>query len=458
MSTMQPEVLDECARRELPILDVLPYMLLAIATGLAIGIDHGDGGKLIVDLGASALAAVWMLWFVTLHPAWVERRVLMGVFFTGFVVISAVLVLNDPVYGFFSWTGYIWIYRVLHDNWRIPGLLAVATITGTSQHGGLPGADAGSWISWVAIIALNCFVAGAVAWMTAVRDQQHALRVEAIEELTETNAKLEASMRENAGLHEQLLAGAREAGVLDERQRMAGEIHDTLAQGLVGIITQLEAAAHGGKDARRHADIALELARDSLAEARRSVQALAPAQLDRARLADALAEVAAKWSALTGVAANTTTTGTPMRVRPEIEVALLRTAQEALANVAQHARANTVAITLSYMDDVVSLDVCDDGVGIGGTVAASTGGEAPSSDSGGFGLIAMRQRVEGLGGALAVESDPSRGTTVAANIPVIPAEGDGLGESPPPGPRPPARERISRRGLPVAPPVHADAR
>jgi signal transduction histidine kinase len=253
------------------------------------------------------------------------------------------------------------------------GLLTVATITGTSQHGGPPSATASSRISWVAIVALNCFAAGGVAWVTSLRDQQHEQRVKAIEDLTEANAKLEASMRENAGLHEQLLAGAREGGVLDERQRMAREIHDTLAQGLVGIITQLEAAARGGRDSQRRSGVALELARDSLAEARRSVQALAPAELDQVRLPDAL------------------------------------------ANVAKHAGAGAVALTLSYMDDVVSLDVRDDGVGFDPDACPS----AP--DGGGFGLTAMRQRVEGLSGSLAVESEPGSGTTIAASIPVIPA-------------------------------------
>ncbi len=260
------------------------------------------------------------------------------------------------------------------------------------------------------------------------------MRAKMVEELTDANAKLEASMRENAGLHEQLLAGAREAGVLDERQRMAREIHDTLAQGLVGIITQLEAAAPGGTAAQRHTDAALELARESLAEARRSVQALAPAQLEEVRLPDALAAVGARWSGLTGVVTRTTTTGTPLAIRPEVEVALLRTAQEALANVAKHARARTVALTLSYMHDVVSLDVRDDGVGFAAPTDASAEAPvtapvkapptapptvpAPAGANGGFGLTAMRQRIEQLGGELAVESEPGGGTTIAASIPV----------------------------------------
>ena len=348
-------------------------MLLVISTAMAVGIDHGDRTRVIVDIVGAAVAAVWMLWFVTLHPKWQQRRVLMGIFFAGLMAISAVLVLNSPIYGFFSWTGYIWIYRALDGRWRIVGLVAVATVTGTSQHGGLPGPSAGSWITWVVIVALNCFVYSAIAWIIAVRDQEHELRAQALADLTEANARLEASMRENAGLHEQLLAGAREAGVLDERQRMAREIHDTLAQGLVGIITQLEAAAHGGAAAERHTDMALQLARESLAQARRSVQALAPAELEEVRLPEALGAVATRWSALSGVDASTTTTGAPVQMRPEIEVALLRTAQEALANVAKHARAGRVAVTLSYMHDVVSLDVSDDGVGFRPTAPSPSG-------------------------------------------------------------------------------------
>lgn len=412
MGASQAEHLDHWDRRALPLLNLMPYALLVISTALAVGIDHGTSEKLIVDLAGSALSALWMLWPIALRPDWDKRPALLGVFFAGLGVLAAVLVLNDPVYGFYSWTGYLWVFRLLEGNWRLPALLAVATITGTSQHGGAPSDSAGSWISWAAIVALNYFVAGAVTWVNAIRDQQHAQRIKAIEDLTEANAKLEASMRENAGLHEQLLAGAREAGILDERQRMAREIHDTLAQGLVGIITQLEAAARGGRDSQRRSGVALELARQSLAEARRSVQALAPAELDQVRLPDAIATVTTKWSALSGVAATATTTGTPVSLRPEIEVALLRTAQEALANVAKHADADTVALTLSYMDDVVSLDVRDDGVGVAAPTAAP--------GNGGFGLTAMRQRVEGLSGALAVESEPGEGTTIAASIPVMP--------------------------------------
>ena len=100
-----------------------------------------------------------------------------------------------------------------------------------------------------------------------------------------------------------------------------------------------------------------------------------------------------------------TTTGTPRTVHPEVEVTLLRAAQEALANVARHAGATRVGLTLSYMEDLVTLDVRDDGVGFEPTRA-------------GFGLTGMRQRVHGVGGRLAVESAPGEGTAISASVPV----------------------------------------
>ena len=109
-------------------------------------------------------------------------------------------------------------------------------------------------------------------------------------------------------------------------------------------------------------------------------------------------------------------------MRPEIEVALLRTAQEALANVAKHAHASRVGLTLSYMEDLVTLDVRDDGVGF--ATVNGTGPRRPRDAEGGFGLAAMRQRVEGVAGTLEVESEPDAGTAISAAIPAVPI-GDG---------------------------------
>jgi signal transduction histidine kinase len=200
---------------------------------------------------------------------------------------------------------------------------------------------------------------------------------------------------------------------------MAAEIHDTIAQGLIGIVTQLEAAeqAHDRPEAwQRHVRNAIGLARASLSEARRSVEGSRPGQLETARLPDALAEVARQWSDLNGIPVEVVTTGDVQPLHPEVEVALLRTAQEALANVAKHASASRAWLTLSYMGDVVTLDVRDDGIGF----AVPTGSETRGT---GFGLSAMRQRVNRVAGTLAIESEPGAGTAVSARVPAIVAPG-----------------------------------
>ena len=165
--------------------------------------------------------------------------------------------------------------------------------------------------------------------------------------------------------------------MLDERQRMAREIHDTIAQGLAGIITQLEAAGQARRPARPTgsgtSDNATRLARESLTEARRSVRAIGPEPLETAQLPDALAELVDRWSRAERRTGRDHHHRTIRPMHPEIEVALLRTAQEALANVAKHASASRVGLTLSYMEDVVTLDVRDDGAGFAGPPGPASG-------------------------------------------------------------------------------------
>jgi len=105
-------------------------------------------------------------------------------------------------------------------------------------------------------------------------------------------------------------------------------------------------------------------------------------------------------------------------LHPEVEVTLLRVAQEALANVAKHVGASRAGVTLSYMEDVVSLDVRDDGAGFVPPTAPTVPKGSPAG--GGFGLIAMRQRVSRLAGQLEIESEPGTGTAVSASLPAIP--------------------------------------
>jgi signal transduction histidine kinase len=214
-----------------------------------------------------------------------------------------------------------------------------------------------------------------------------------------------------------LIEEARRAGMIGERKRLAREIHDTLIQGFASIVVNLEAAEGSlgefpGPYAR-HLDEARATAREGLSEARRIVWALRPGALDGAPLPDALARLAGRWSKATGVRADVAVTGEAVPLSTEAEVTLLRVAQEALNNVGKHAGARRAVLTLSYMGDNVTLDVTDDGVGFETEGAASQAGP-----DGGFGLGAMRERVEGVGGTLLVESEVGGGTTLAVGLPV----------------------------------------
>lgn len=212
---------------------------------------------------------------------------------------------------------------------------------------------------------------------------------------------------------------------------MAREIHDTLAQGLAGILTQLQAAEQTMSEPatlRRHVTNAMNLARESLTEARRTVHAVEPSVLAEARLPDAISDVTKRWSEVNRIDAVLTTTGDPRPMHADVEVTLLRTAQEALANVAKHAQASRVGLTLSYMEDLVTLDVRDDGVGFDVTArqVRTNGSDVKRTNGvvhGGFGLAGMRQRVQRLAGRLDIESEPGGGTAISASVPAIPAGG-----------------------------------
>ncbi|HZM83157.1 MAG TPA: sensor histidine kinase [Candidatus Limnocylindrales bacterium] len=203
---------------------------------------------------------------------------------------------------------------------------------------------------------------------------------------------------------------------------MAREIHDTLAQGLTGIITQLQAADRVREQPQawqHHMDQVKLLARESLAAARRSVAALGPRELEDSRLPDAVADLATRWSQASGIPVRVETTGQPRPILAETEITLFRVAQEALANVTKHAAAQKVAVTLSYLEDEVMLDVRDKGCGFDVTAVRE---RAAAADGSGFGLRGIRQRLKRVGGTLEIESSPGEGTAVNASVPAPPEE------------------------------------
>lgn len=415
------EVLDARERRFDSFMErYVPYLGLAIGTALTPVIASTEGYWL-VTAPLVLIAAAWSYVFVTRRPTLASDPRLGPVYVVGLLVMMAVLVYQSPFYGFQALAGYMHSFAYLRGRWRWVGVVATAALAGYSQLGGglIAEIDLGLAAGLVAITLVNSLVAGGFTYFGTLSTQQSHRRREIIVELNEVNRRLSESLEENAALHVQLLAQAREAGMLDERARLAREIHDTIAQGLTGIVTQLEAAGAADEDPdvrRRHISTASALARESLTEARRSVDALAPGQLVEAQLPDAIADMGKKWAETAGVELVVDTTGDPRPLLPELEVTLFRVAQEALANVGKHASATRAGLTLSYMDDVVVLDVRDDGTGF-----VLRPGAKPDGGSG-FGLAAMEQRVRRVSGTFTVESTPGEGAAVSASVPAIPAE------------------------------------
>jgi len=229
------------------------------------------------------------------------------------------------------------------------------------------------------------------SWVSRIIEQS-AERAVIIDQLEATRAELDAIQHE--------------AGRMAERQRLATDIHDTLAQGFTSVLMLIQAAQADldGSHPRagRHLDLAARTARENLAEARVLVQDLAPAQLDGGTLPDALRRL----SQAPGVDASFGLSGAPRPLPMATEVVLLRVCQEALANVRKHAGARSAAVRLDYDPDAIRLEVSDDGAGFD-----------PARANGGYGLRGMRTRVAEAGGTLTVRSAPGAGTHVSAMVP-----------------------------------------
>ncbi|MGA5069038.1 sensor histidine kinase [Streptomyces exfoliatus] len=344
-----------------------------------------------------------------------ERASAGSLYFAVRTAIAFVLTWLNPLFSIFAVIGYFDANHLLPPRRVRTGLLVTAVTMAGSQSGGLPPASPSAWMLFGVIFALHAALVLIFGALGEKEAEETRAKAATMAELERTNARLEQALTENAGLHTQLLLQAREAGVDDERRRLAAEIHDTLAQGLTGIITQLQAvtAADDPAVARDHLERAQALARQSLGEARRSVQDLGPGALEHDALHEALKKTVAEWSVRAGVRAEFTATGTVEPLHEEIEATLLRIGQEALANTARHARATRIGVTLSYMDGEVTLDVRDDGRGFDPLALP------PRGASGGFGLGGMRARAERLAGTVDIESEPGHGTAISARVPLV---------------------------------------
>jgi signal transduction histidine kinase len=350
----------------------------------------------------SIILLLWHIGWAVYYRRSINIRFYVGgglVYNVGLIVLWFALVQIDQAFYFILFGLISQFYFTLPLRWA-----AILTVVILSLMTYMVTIGEGNPFSWqVAGLYLVMAIVGILIgrWLSQII-QQSTERRDLIEQL-------EAAQLE-------LAEAERKAGVMAERQRLAHEIHDTLAQDFISIIMHLDAAEQNvrpdDKTVQRHVGQAQEAARSGLRQARHVVEDLLPEPLAQAALPEAIAQVVARWSESSGVPAEFTVTGEVVGLETAVDKVLLRVTQEALANVRKHAQAKDVCVTLSYLGDQVMLDVQDDGIGIAETRAAI------QYKAGGYGLVAMRERISALGGDVMIESEAGDGTTVVVSIPL----------------------------------------
>jgi signal transduction histidine kinase len=371
--------------------------------------------------GLAVLAAAWLAGVLILGPhrsAADPRQVpryRRAAYYAGLLVLLAGLIAWSQWFMLVSWTAFVYAFLLFEARWGFFAAAAGGLVLTAAQAGSLlPSSRAAAPLFVLSVVAP--LLAG--GWYLG---RENSARQRLIGELANANAGLRAASAANARLREQLVEQARQAGVQQERQRMAREIHDTLAQDLSAVVAQLEFALTdtGRADQwRRPVSQARDVAREGIGEVRHLVRALASPLLQGAALPGALRVLTRRWQRQTGIKA-TCHLDEDLPPLPEAaQAALLRVAQAALANVAEHAGASQARVTLSWVDTAVLLDVWDNGSGFE-PAQVRAGGRDPAGERG-FGLSGMRQRLGQLGGWLEIESAPGHGTAVCARVPVAP--------------------------------------
>jgi signal transduction histidine kinase len=374
------------------------WVMMAMTLGVSFSVDLGVGRRIVYTSAVVVLGAAYQ--FVGM-PAIRSRRMLPSYAYR-IVLIGCLMVLvalyPPSVFMMFIASAQIWL---LCERVREGAAFSLALVVGVGA-AQLWSAGWGwdafwSILPWMAVSLVVSLLFG--IWIERVITQSEQ-RAELIKELQSAR--------------DELAEAHHSAGVMAERERMAREIHDTLAQGMTSIVMLAQTAVvelqRGGTDGAAARLSAIEdTARENLAEARALVAAFTPVALSEAPLTEVLRRQAERFAAETGVDVQVSLDMPDEEVAalPQgQQVVLLRSAQEALANVRKHAAATQVLITLGISDDGVWIEIRDDGTGF-----------TPSTAGVGYGLAAMRGRVEESGGSVQVESSPGRGTRVQVLIP-----------------------------------------
>jgi signal transduction histidine kinase len=377
---------------------VVFYVLVGVTAIASLTADL-SARRRIVFLGLLAvLALAYQL--IAIPAMTSNRRVAAHVYRLLMIVCvaGAVAIYPQSVFILFIVSPQIWLLSQRTRD-AVPLSLLLLFAVGTAQLWSAGWTTSAFWdiLPWMLISLAVSLLLG--IWIDKVISQSQQ-RAELIEEL-------EAA-------RDQLAEAHHSAGVMAERERMAREIHDTLAQGMTSIVMLAQTAAvelsRGAAEPAAARLAAIEdTARENLAEARALVAAFTPVALSEATLTEVLRRQAERFAAETGVDVQVSLDlpDDEVAALPQAQqVVLLRAAQESLANVRKHAGATSVLIRLGMSADGVGIEIRDDGTGF-----------EPEAPAGGFGLAAMRGRVEESGGTVQVESAPGRGTRVQVLIP-----------------------------------------
>ena len=373
----------------------LGFAVLIVASAVRYVMRHGPADNLPVLALAAAACVLYAVIAVL-----AQRRRPWALWMFVLVAVWAVLVVSAPS---FAWCSFalFFLCRIAFTGavaYAAAGATAAATAAGLFRLS--DGTDLAMLLGPLAVGVLLTLIYDRIEHDAAEQRRLH---------------------REVSLAQGQLAASERRAGTIAERERVSREIHDTVTQGLASSLLLLEAANRAWPEPASRRDLrqASELLRRNLSDTRSLVHELASPGLDASPLPDALRQAALQYVPN----ARLLVTGDPRPVAAEVRHALLRVVQSAAANIKLHASASTATITLGFLPDAVTLDIYDDGTGFDPAAVA------PPSDTGGYGLRAMRQRVEQLGGAFSVESAPGEGTVVAAQLPApppvkLPAKGE----------------------------------
>ncbi len=396
------------------------YLVTLAAGTFAASLDRDLGGAERAAIVALALlSAGWYLLISVRWRYWQAPPLQFALLLAVAAALWVPLIRWHPAFGITVFAAYgvaacPWLRRA------IPSVVALTILLLVAQHTDGTPLTVGELAGLVAIGALVLLAHATIGAVTRESERRRVL----IEELEAARADLAASERA--------------AGVLEERQRLAREIHDGLAQGFTSIVTLLEAAdarlPADAVDARAAIDQARQAARDSLAEARRLVWALRPDQHDGAgALVAALERLAVQTRAGGRLGVEVVITGEPQQLDALAELTVLRTAQESVANAVRHADATEITLTLSWLGDRVALDVADNGSGFDPKAVSG-----PRPDGSGFGLTSLQERATACGATLEFATAPGEGTTVTLTAPTRP-------ETEPPETEPPETEPSEAR-------------